>query len=510
MDLIHILKERVIPIVLAKEELNQDPKVIAEKTTALSIFFPILLFILRTKPKLISSLQNNLNPRLFDLFPHDISAKETLIQSIQQSMPNAEVENLLNHSIAPTLGVLEDLAGTSNDRDILYYLDQNRELIRGSLPVWALSILSDIGISKDAIKPSHDSTVIPPQAVSSATSGVSPTSSHATPASSSHRTKAIPKKKTNVLLPLVAVILLAILVALFLRNCTQQKQSQQMEQAQVMPNVAHELAFFQLNTNATGDLVTCQARIGNPTITETIQQEVKQLFNHPMGCGIDSSTKYAPELVDQNGLSSVLKLLRGTPNTTLTWTGSEIVIQGTDAAVVEKLAAQIKPLVPNLKVSSQKPATTDQTVDNSIVQAQKALESINLDEVRATDIATALNLQIINFASASNEIPKANKLVLEKAAVLINRTPDIHLTVKGYTDSVGNAASNKELSRKRAQAVVDYLVAKGVDPNKLRAQGYGQENPVADNSTSEGQFKNRRIEFEVTDAVTGEEKTVAQ
>lgn len=508
MDLIHILKERVIPIVLAKEELNQDPKVIAEKTTALSIFFPILLFILRTKPKLISSLQNNLNPRLFDLFPHDISAKETLIESIQQSLPNAEVENLLNHSIAPTLGVLEDLAGTSNDRDILYYLDQNRELIRGSLPVWALAILNDIGISKDAIKPSHDSTVIPPQAVPASHSTVA--SSVATPASVTQRTKAKPKQKTKVLLPLIAIILLAILVGLFLRNCTAQKQSQTMEQTQVIPNTNQELAFFQLNTNATGDLVTCQARIGNPTITETIQQEVKQLFNHPMGCGIDSSTKYAPELVDQNGLSSVLKLLRGTPNTTLTWTGSEIVVQGTDANVVEKLATQIKPLVPNLKVSSQKPATTDQTIDNSIVQAQKALESINLDEVRATDIATALNLQIINFASASNEIPKANKLVLEKAAVLINRTQNIHLTVKGYTDSVGNAASNKELSRKRAQAVVDYLVAKGVDPTKLRAEGYGQENPVADNSSSEGQFKNRRIEFEVTDTETGEQKTVAQ
>ena len=69
--------------------------------------------------------------------------------------------------------------------------------------------------------------------------------------------------------------------------------------------------------------------------------------------------------------------------------------------------------------------------------------------------------------------------------------------INGYTDSAANADSNKVLSQKRAQAVADYLVAQGVDGSKLTVQGFGQENPVADNTTKEGQFKDRRIAFDV-------------
>ena len=86
---------------------------------------------------------------------------------------------------------------------------------------------------------------------------------------------------------------------------------------------------------------------------------------------------------------------------------------------------------------------------------------------------------------------------------MIKRASQVHLTVKGHTDAMGDVAANKALSQKRAQAVVDYLVKQGVDPAQLQAVGYGSEQPVADNATAEGQFKNRRIEFEVLNTETG-------
>jgi outer membrane protein OmpA-like peptidoglycan-associated protein len=135
--------------------------------------------------------------------------------------------------------------------------------------------------------------------------------------------------------------------------------------------------------------------------------------------------------------------------------------------------------------------------------AEQALAEINPDQIRALDIATALNMQIINFATASAEIPDANKSILDQAAALIKRAPQVHLTVKGHTDAVGSAEKNKALSQKRAQAIVDYLVKQGVDPAQLQAMGYGSQQPVADNATPEGQFKNRRIEFEVLNTETG-------
>ena len=64
------------------------------------------------------------------------------------------------------------------------------------------------------------------------------------------------------------------------------------------------------------------------------------------------------------------------------------------------------------------------------------------------------------------------------------------------------------MSLKRAEAIKNYLVAKGDDPAQLKAEGYGQEQPKADNSTPEGQFQNRRIEFEVLNTETGKVREV--
>jgi outer membrane protein OmpA-like peptidoglycan-associated protein len=69
--------------------------------------------------------------------------------------------------------------------------------------------------------------------------------------------------------------------------------------------------------------------------------------------------------------------------------------------------------------------------------------------------------------------------------------------VVGYTDNTGTAEHNSKLSKQRAEAVRDYLVSGGVDPKKVDAIGAADANPVADNSTKEGQAKNRRVEIEV-------------
>ena len=67
--------------------------------------------------------------------------------------------------------------------------------------------------------------------------------------------------------------------------------------------------------------------------------------------------------------------------------------------------------------------------------------------------------------------------------------------VEGHTDSTGAHAFNMDLSNRRAKAVVDYLVGKGVSPSRLSAQGYGPDRPIADNATKLGRSKNRRVQF---------------
>lgn len=91
-----------------------------------------------------------------------------------------------------------------------------------------------------------------------------------------------------------------------------------------------------------------------------------------------------------------------------------------------------------------------------------------------------------------------SKTTLDKLVQLLKQNPTLKIQINGYTDSVGAEAHNLTLSRQRAQAVVDYLAANGIDKNRLKAKGYGASHPVASNETEEGRGLNRRTELEVT------------
>ncbi|MCB1997093.1 MAG: OmpA family protein [Rhodoferax sp.] len=83
---------------------------------------------------------------------------------------------------------------------------------------------------------------------------------------------------------------------------------------------------------------------------------------------------------------------------------------------------------------------------------------------------------------------------------LVSKTQGVALEVViavGHTDATGNAAYNQALSTRRANAVKDYLVGKGIEKNRVYTEGKGENQPVADNKTKEGRAKNRRVEVEV-------------
>ena len=83
---------------------------------------------------------------------------------------------------------------------------------------------------------------------------------------------------------------------------------------------------------------------------------------------------------------------------------------------------------------------------------------------------------------------------------LVGKVKGINLEViiaVGHTDSVGSDAYNQKLSVKRAESVKAYLVSKGIEKNRIYTEGKGEKQPVADNKTTEGRAKNRRVEIEV-------------
>jgi len=71
------------------------------------------------------------------------------------------------------------------------------------------------------------------------------------------------------------------------------------------------------------------------------------------------------------------------------------------------------------------------------------------------------------------------------------------IEISGHTDDVGDDALNLELSQKRAESVRNYLIKNGIASNRVTAKGYGETQPIADNSTPEGKAKNRRTEVKI-------------
>lgn len=101
----------------------------------------------------------------------------------------------------------------------------------------------------------------------------------------------------------------------------------------------------------------------------------------------------------------------------------------------------------------------------------------------------------ITFETGKAVIRPSSERTLEEALAVLVEYGDVRLEVQGHTDDVGNDAANLDLSQRRAQAVVDWFVFRGVEPGRLRAMGYGETVPLADNATDAGRAENRRVEF---------------
>jgi OOP family OmpA-OmpF porin len=83
----------------------------------------------------------------------------------------------------------------------------------------------------------------------------------------------------------------------------------------------------------------------------------------------------------------------------------------------------------------------------------------------------------------------------DEALAILKKEPTLKVEVQGHTDNVGARAYNQKLSERRAKAVMEYFIDKGIEPERLSAAGYGFSRPTASNDTREGRTLNRRVEL---------------
>ncbi|MBR3798221.1 MAG: OmpA family protein [Bacteroidales bacterium] len=116
-------------------------------------------------------------------------------------------------------------------------------------------------------------------------------------------------------------------------------------------------------------------------------------------------------------------------------------------------------------------------------------------EVKPIEAGKSVQINDIYYATASYEINTKSYAVLNEFAEFLKSNPTVKVEIRGHTDNIGSAQTNITLSNRRAQAVYDYLLSKGVPKANVSYKGYGPNMPIADNRTEAGRAKNRRTEF---------------
>lgn len=126
-------------------------------------------------------------------------------------------------------------------------------------------------------------------------------------------------------------------------------------------------------------------------------------------------------------------------------------------------------------------------------ERERANHQIEVERVTEEVLQLTLSSEV-SFGVDSSAIRSSFKPSLNKLADVLIRYGDTNITVVGHTDSSGSEAYNQTLSERRARSVVSYLQSVGVERSRMRAEGRGELEPRADNSTVDGRSQNRRVE----------------
>ncbi|OWJ57446.1 OmpA family protein [Paraburkholderia caledonica] len=246
---------------------------------------------------------------------------------------------------------------------------------------------------------------------------------------------------------------------------------------------------------------------GKPTLTATVGSEAEKTqlvdeltkrlgqYNYAANIAVDPATKPAGWLPRLDGLMPLMSV----PGAELRLDGTHVELSGAAANAKLGWLNTLK----SLFGAPYEIGTFD--ADNAIQQAtanfRSAIKALLAPGATcaAADVAKVLNLQVINFTSASAHVPTSAAEDLNQSARVLNACARngraAKLEVAGYSDNVGGEQANLQLSKQRAEAVRTYLVKTGAPADSLSAQGYGQAHPLQPNDTASGRFANRRIEF---------------
>lgn len=152
----------------------------------------------------------------------------------------------------------------------------------------------------------------------------------------------------------------------------------------------------------------------------------------------------------------------------------------------KEIWVRVQPDIFGAPIQSYKLSIVEKAAMQQAVTANKLLDELNKNGFIAL---------YINFDTDKSDLKADGQATVKEIVSMLKSAPAIRIAIEGHTDNAGKPATNKTLSENRAKSVMTAIIAGGIDKGRLRASGFGQENPVADNRTEQGRAKNRRVEL---------------
>ena len=379
---------------------------------------------------------------------------------------------------------IKSLAGTT---PVPQFLNDNLASYQHHIPVWA-------------------STVLPAGMIAAAPAGARLSDTVST--DPIRREEEEKGSFMKALLPIIGLIILGALAWALLRGCQDnpepvgtpvatEQQAANDGQAVVAADI--EPASLRIATGENSELYACRMNVGNETLQSNVMDALTATFgDEANNCRADVDDNFSIDMPAAAQLASILPIVKNVPNASMLIKGDTITVNAPDAAALDKLVADLQAAAPAMTVKAEGPLDEQSEIDNSLTASKAAMDNLGQDP-DPRDVARALSLQLVNFEVDKAVIPEVNKPLLNNAVKIMEQVPNMKLMIIGHTDKTADAAYNMKLSQERAQAMKDYLVAQGADPSKLMTKGMGETDPIADNATDQGRFRNRRIEFVVYD-----------
>jgi outer membrane protein OmpA-like peptidoglycan-associated protein len=167
------------------------------------------------------------------------------------------------------------------------------------------------------------------------------------------------------------------------------------------------------------------------------------------------------------------------------------------AEVAEASAKDAQTQAQAAQAQAQEAQAQAQQADAARQRFQDELASL---QAKQTSRGTVITLKDVLFAFGKATLQPGAERILDQLAAALKDAPDRPIQVEGFTDSVGSEEYNQVLSERRAEAVREALLVRGVDPSRIAVRGFGESYPVASNDDSAGRQLNRRVEIVVANS----------